>query len=597
MTNPVNVKIKFKSTSVDQFVERYAVDVSQGGIFIRTPKPLAVGTSLQFEFQLQDGSELMSGLGTVVWVRDNDPVKPDVAPGMGVRFDELPPGSRDVVKRVLARKGSSPDLGNAVAGESNEVLGESADSSALPVAPNGAEKATTEMAMATAQALQIQEATAVLDSGNNAGSADTAGQEPAEAPALQPAQHMPPSASSDGLDPKDLEQFLFAGEDADVNKAPAHDGATPLTPEMASAEDDEAGLLDPSVDDFPAAGRKKSSLIGLWVVVVLAAAGGFVYWKFFMPKRSAKGALTQATDAGGAQAAPKPDTVPATTTQRVESTPSGAKIIVNGEDTGKVTPATLDKLQIGTEVDIALDLAGKKLHRVKTQPDANTALSVDLDIDAERRVVITSVPEGATVSAGRKKLGQTPVDLEPPLEPGEKRTLRLRLAGHKAQVATISLNDLTWQRDGDDEKAVFSVTLEAVAAADPPPAATDPKPATKARPLKAAPKPSTATPSRRAVPAKTAGAMAKPPTPAPARNLPKPPVPTPGPDDRADSPATPPAPTRPVKPPPESIPDRVPGTDSGGGSAAPKAPEAKPKATEKKRAKGKGGIRKPSWMQ
>ena len=33
---PVTLKIKFKSETLEQFIERYAVDVSQGGIFIRT---------------------------------------------------------------------------------------------------------------------------------------------------------------------------------------------------------------------------------------------------------------------------------------------------------------------------------------------------------------------------------------------------------------------------------------------------------------------------------------------------------------------------------------------------------------------------------
>ncbi len=37
---PVTLKIKFKSETLAQFVERYSVDVSHGGIFIRTKDPL-----------------------------------------------------------------------------------------------------------------------------------------------------------------------------------------------------------------------------------------------------------------------------------------------------------------------------------------------------------------------------------------------------------------------------------------------------------------------------------------------------------------------------------------------------------------------------
>src|SRR5262252_7945613 len=101
---PVTLKIKFKSETLEQFIERYAVDVSQGGIFIRTKEPLAVGTQMKFEFQLRDASPLIAGEGTVVWTRENDPSRPAIAPGMGVRFDRLAEGSQNVLERILAEK-------------------------------------------------------------------------------------------------------------------------------------------------------------------------------------------------------------------------------------------------------------------------------------------------------------------------------------------------------------------------------------------------------------------------------------------------------------------------------------------------------------
>jgi len=101
---PVTLKIKFKSETLEQFIERYAVDVSQGGIFIRTKEPLAVGTQMRFEFQLRDASPLIGGEGTVVWTRENDPSRPAIAPGMGVRFDRLAEGSQQVLERILSEK-------------------------------------------------------------------------------------------------------------------------------------------------------------------------------------------------------------------------------------------------------------------------------------------------------------------------------------------------------------------------------------------------------------------------------------------------------------------------------------------------------------
>src|SRR5438477_9257649 len=101
MRTPVTLKIKFKSATLDQFIERYSVDISRGGIFIRTKEPLAVGTPLKFEFQLQDASSLIGGDGTVVWTREPDPSRTGLAPGMGVRFDKLTGPSQLTLEKIL----------------------------------------------------------------------------------------------------------------------------------------------------------------------------------------------------------------------------------------------------------------------------------------------------------------------------------------------------------------------------------------------------------------------------------------------------------------------------------------------------------------
>ena len=101
---PTNLRIKFRSASLDQFIERYAVDVSRGGIFIRTREPLPVDTRLRLEFQLQDSTPLLAGEGTVVWIREHDPARENVTPGMGVRFDKLTPESQPTLEKILAEK-------------------------------------------------------------------------------------------------------------------------------------------------------------------------------------------------------------------------------------------------------------------------------------------------------------------------------------------------------------------------------------------------------------------------------------------------------------------------------------------------------------
>src|SRR5690242_4228365 len=100
---PVSLKIKFKSASLQQFIDHYSDDINQGGIFIRTREPLPVGTALRFEFQLKDASPLLSGEGTVIWARE-PATNPGLAPGMGVRFDKLPADSQHQLKSILTSK-------------------------------------------------------------------------------------------------------------------------------------------------------------------------------------------------------------------------------------------------------------------------------------------------------------------------------------------------------------------------------------------------------------------------------------------------------------------------------------------------------------
>ena len=136
MRTPITLKIKFKSGSLDQFIERYSVDISRGGIFIRTKEPLAVGTPLKFEFQLQDASSLIGGEGTVIWTREPDPARTGVAPGMGVRFDKLTQPSQATLDKILADKAkrgeaqveSRYDAGIRTAHSTSGTLGDERDS-------------------------------------------------------------------------------------------------------------------------------------------------------------------------------------------------------------------------------------------------------------------------------------------------------------------------------------------------------------------------------------------------------------------------------------------------------------------------------------
>ncbi|HKP61317.1 MAG TPA: PilZ domain-containing protein, partial [Polyangiales bacterium] len=105
---PASLKVKYKSATVDDFVENFGTDVSRSGIFIKTKKPLETGALLKFEFQLQDGSAVLHGVGRVAWRRLEPNSRPDLPAGMGIKFFKLSDHSRAVVERIESRFAGNP---------------------------------------------------------------------------------------------------------------------------------------------------------------------------------------------------------------------------------------------------------------------------------------------------------------------------------------------------------------------------------------------------------------------------------------------------------------------------------------------------------
>ncbi len=101
---PVSLRFRFDSETVEQFAERYASDVSRGGIFVHSRQPFAVGTQLRLDLQLLDGTPLIVGEGTVHWTREPDASKPNTVPGMGIRFAKLSGRSQQVIELVLSQR-------------------------------------------------------------------------------------------------------------------------------------------------------------------------------------------------------------------------------------------------------------------------------------------------------------------------------------------------------------------------------------------------------------------------------------------------------------------------------------------------------------
>jgi uncharacterized protein (TIGR02266 family) len=125
---PLSLKVRFKSATIDEFIEQYSTDISRGGTFIKSKKPMPIGTLLKFEFQLKDESRLIHGVGRVVWKRDPEDADDDNPAGMGIKFIKMDPDSRELVQTVVQHRGDTPgkyEAGGSPEGEGNAEAGSS----------------------------------------------------------------------------------------------------------------------------------------------------------------------------------------------------------------------------------------------------------------------------------------------------------------------------------------------------------------------------------------------------------------------------------------------------------------------------------------
>ena len=100
----VSLNVRYKSATVDEFIDNHSHDVSKGGIFVKTPTPFPPGTLLKFEIRLAGDKSVISGVGRVVWKREPTQAGADKPAGMGVKFIKIDDASRAVIDRLIAQK-------------------------------------------------------------------------------------------------------------------------------------------------------------------------------------------------------------------------------------------------------------------------------------------------------------------------------------------------------------------------------------------------------------------------------------------------------------------------------------------------------------
>jgi type IV pilus assembly protein PilZ len=93
---PIELKVDYKK--LNSFFADYTKNISKGGTFIKTKKPLPIGTRFLFKLSVPNREAPFELLGEVVWSKAEAE-----EPGMGIRFIYSGDNQRTEFERVVER--------------------------------------------------------------------------------------------------------------------------------------------------------------------------------------------------------------------------------------------------------------------------------------------------------------------------------------------------------------------------------------------------------------------------------------------------------------------------------------------------------------
>jgi Tfp pilus assembly protein PilZ len=102
-TLQLQVESTLDMQSDTQFYTGLSGRIDEGGIFVATFDIKPINSKISVSFNLP-GGETIVARGFVRWVREYNPVQPNIVPGMGVGFSELGEKDRRAIERYLEQR-------------------------------------------------------------------------------------------------------------------------------------------------------------------------------------------------------------------------------------------------------------------------------------------------------------------------------------------------------------------------------------------------------------------------------------------------------------------------------------------------------------
>lgn len=98
---PIELKVEYKK--MNTFFSDYTKNISKGGTFIKTERPLKVGTEFVFKLAIPALEEPFEIKGRVAWINsEGEQQRPEVEErGMGIKFVYDDDGQRATFERIV----------------------------------------------------------------------------------------------------------------------------------------------------------------------------------------------------------------------------------------------------------------------------------------------------------------------------------------------------------------------------------------------------------------------------------------------------------------------------------------------------------------
>ena len=96
------VEVTLESES--NFYNGFTENISAGGLFVATYDTREIGELLTMELALPGREAPLSLHGEVRWIRELNPLTPDMTPGMGVRFIDIPSEAVEAIEAFTKQK-------------------------------------------------------------------------------------------------------------------------------------------------------------------------------------------------------------------------------------------------------------------------------------------------------------------------------------------------------------------------------------------------------------------------------------------------------------------------------------------------------------